>query len=205
MSWPLLHHPAFQSLLLPALLGALCTLALHRVAGGAGRPWSGFGAASGLVLALLWWPGLDWPAGTLVQKWPWAVVLALLAALVLQALRRAPGPARASARGARRPALPWGLRMVVLVVVPLGLAAWAVAGGSMLLAQLALMVPASAGVPLLWAWARPGSGPRLTLIALLPLGLAVLALLLMTTVLGSTAAGPAPDGATDDPYYTPRW
>jgi hypothetical protein len=94
----------------------------------------------------------------------------------------------------------------MLVLLLPGLAFFAVAAGSLLLAQLALMVAASAGVPLLWAWARPDSSPRITAIALIPLVVALIALLVMVADLGWPMLGPeqAPTGA-DDPYYSPRW
>jgi hypothetical protein len=90
----------------------------------------------------------------------------------------------------------------VLVLLLPGLAFFAVAAGSLLLAQLALMVAASAGVPLLWAWVRPGSGPRITAVSLIPLVAALIALLVMVAALGPVQA---PGIGADDPYYTPRW
>lgn len=200
MSWSLLHHPAFQSLALPALLGMLCTLVLHRALSGTDRAWGGFGASIGLVLALLWWPGFAWPAVAQAQQYPWIVLLGLLAALAIRMLRR--GGAVTTGRN------PWVVWSALVLLVGLaGLAVLAVLGGSLLLAQLALMVAASAGVPVLWAWWRPDTGPRLTAIALIPLLVALLALLAMVVALGVPADGSqqAPGNGADDPYYTPRW
>ncbi len=200
MSWPFLYHPAFQSLVLPALLGALCTLVLHRALSGTDRAWGAFGASVGLVLALLWWPGFAWPAASQAQKYPWIVLLALLAALAVRMLwRGTTAPGRRS---------PWAVRSALALLVLLaGLALLAVVSGSLLLAQLALMVAASAGLPALWAWWRPDSGPRFTAASLIPLLVALLALLTMVASLGwpPDGAQQAPGTGADDPYYTPRW
>lgn len=200
MSWSLLHHPAFQSLVLPALLGVLCTLAMHRALSGTDRAWGGFGASIGLVLALLWWPGFAWPAAAQAQKYPWIVLLGLLAALAIQLLRRGHAPPTG-----RKPWAVWSA--LVLLVLLGGLAVLAVMSGSLLLAQLALMVAASAGVPVLWAWWRPDTGPHLTAISLIPLLVALSALVAMVAALGWSAGGPQqpPGNDADDPYYTPRW
>jgi hypothetical protein len=211
MPLSIVFHPAFQSLLLPALLGGLCALALHRALGRAHRSWGAFGASFGLVLAMLWWPGFVWPAASHAQKLPWIVLCALLAALAAQVFLpvRAAPPDRATGAATRRArGVPMALLVLVLLVaLSSGLAFIAVAGGSLLLAQLALMVAASAGVPLLWAWARPDSGPRITAIALVPLVAALIALLVMVAALGWPTPGPAqaPGSGADDPYYTPRW
>lgn len=204
MSWPFLHHPAFQSLLLPALLGGICTFVLHRALGGVNRSWGAFGASLGLVLALLWWPGFVWPAASQAQKLPWIVLLALLAAVAAQVLLcgRAAPDARATDGTLR-----WALALVVMMVLLAGLAVFAVVSGSLLLAQLSLMVAASAGATLLWAWVQRDSGPRITAASLLPLLTAFLALLVMVAALGWSATGGEPSPGTDagDPYYTPRW
>jgi len=200
MSSSFLYHPAFQSLLLPGLLGVLCTLALLRALPGTNRAWGGFGASIGLVLALLWWPGFAWPAVAQAQKLPWIVLLGLLAALAIHTLRRG----RAAPAG-RKPWAVWSA--LALMVVLGGLTVLAAVSGSLLLAQLALMVAASAGVPVLWAWWRPDTGPRLTAISLIPLGVALVSLVVMVAALGWPAGGAqqAPGHDADDPYYTPRW
>ena len=149
---------------------------------------------------MLWWPGYAWPAATQAQKYPWIVLLALLVALGVQMLRRG----SAAPRGRNT----WAVRFALaLLVVLAGLAFLAVANGSLLLAQLALMAAASAGVPALWSWARPDTGPRITAVALLPLLAALLALLAMVASLAWPLGGPAqaPGSGADDPYYTPRW
>lgn len=77
----MLNHPAFQSLVLP-LLATLVALALT----GGARPakaawWAGLGACAGLLLALAYFPGFDWPATARAQKFPWIVLAAGVAAL----------------------------------------------------------------------------------------------------------------------------
>jgi hypothetical protein len=59
-----------------------------------------------------------------------------------------------------------------LAVASLGLAALAAMGGSLLLAQLALMLAVVSGVTGLWAWARPAANGLAAPAGLLPLGLA---------------------------------
>lgn len=228
MPWPFLHHPAFQSLLLPALASLLCMAVLRIALGAAHRAAAAMGAAVGWALAAAVWPGLVWPATAQAQKLPWIGLLALLAVLVTQALVRsmAPSPARtwwlpaiawaagalwwlgvasvgpwllATALGAAvLAALAWSTRAphseptaaagsaAALAVALLGLTALAALGGSLLLAQLALMVAACTGVLGLWAWAAPRSGPRVTAAALMPL--ATLALALAYLLNGNTTA-----------------
>lgn len=205
MPWSIVFHPAFQSLLLPALLGGLCTLVLLRTLGRANPSWGALGASFGLVLAMLWWPGFVWPATAHAQKLPWIVLTGLVAAVAAQTylLGRSVTPGRttlAAGRSTRARGALWALSVLVLLLP--GLAFFAVAAGSLLLAQLALMVAASAGVPLLWAWVRPGSGPRITAVSLIPLVAALMALLVMVAALGPVQA---PGTGADDPYYTPRW
>ncbi|MBL0919301.1 MAG: hypothetical protein IBJ14_11395 [Hydrogenophaga sp.] len=231
MSWPFLHHPAFQSLLLPALLCLLCTGALRWWLGPAHRPWTPLGASLGLALAMLWWPGLVWPAATQAQKLPWIVLFGLLAAAGAQR------PARATAPSPRRPwllatiawaasaawllglaaplplltavaggaavlaASAWSTRApnaeptaaagsaAALALVLLGLAVLAVAAGSLLLAQLALMTTLATAVLGLWAWWWPRSGPRVTATSLMPLGIAALALATLNLATGRVHAG----------------
>ena len=74
------NHPAFQSLVLPFVL-ALAISALLRPLG---LRWAALGAALGLVLALLFWPGFDWPATSRAQMLPWvALASTALAALAI--------------------------------------------------------------------------------------------------------------------------
>lgn len=226
----LLHHPAFQSLVLPLLLAAAGTLLLRALPGPAGQRWAPLGAALGLLAALAVLPGFGWPATARAQKLPWVV----LAGVAVAALSMAyPG---AAGRGGRHGAWPgsalcwvaasvwladtgagwlptaaWGLAGVLvlgllaggpggpwrqhalalssdpkrsasssdgihaaaaLTVAALGLTALAASGGSLLLAQLAMMLAAVTAVPGLWAWLRPRTDLNMPPAALMPLGLA---------------------------------
>ena len=78
------HHPAFQSLVLPLILALLGMLLTRAVAGERHAAWGGL---LGLVGALAWLPGFDWPADSRTQKLPW-MVLAGLALAVLDAAWR---------------------------------------------------------------------------------------------------------------------
>jgi len=185
-----LQHPAFQSLVLPLLLAA-AGIALLRLAG---TRWAALGAALGLVLSLAVWPGFDWPASSRAQTVPWIA----LAGLVLAALAiglNAPGTHTLTRRS--------GLVVsALLTVLAVALAVWAALGGSLLLAQLALMVGSAAGVAALWAW-RSAS---ITLAALLPLLLAGLLIAYTQASLAPADAGAPGDAAErDDPYYAPKW
>jgi hypothetical protein len=227
VSWPFLHHPAFQSIVLPALLALLCMGVLRASLGPARRDGVALGAALGLVLAMAWWPGLVWPAATQAHKLPWIALLGLLVSL----------PLASGARSALRPwqlaALAWVLALVwlqgvaqplrwlvgvaagalalalvawsprapnaeptgaagsaaALAMAALGQALLAAVAGSLLLAQLGLMVAVSTALPGLWAWARPRSGVRLTALSLMPLALATLALAWLNLASGQVALG----------------
>jgi hypothetical protein len=207
MAWPapdpcpmdVLHHPAFQSLLLPALLSFVCLAALHLGPVAALRACSALGAALGLVLAFAVWPGFQWPTSTMAQRVPWAALAALVAVALAQAL--------ALARAARAPSANARGWAVALAVALFGLAGLAVLAASLLLAQLALMVASATAVLALWAWLRPRSGLRVTVASLLPLASAGLVLAYLVAALAWTAfTPPGADTAapTDDPYYTPR-
>jgi hypothetical protein len=189
-----LNHPAFQSLVLPLLLCLAGVAGLLRVAG---PHRAALGGALGLLLALAVFPGFDWPATARVQKLPWTVLVGALVAAGWLFWR----PARQQARTGRR-----GIALAAaLTVAALALTAVAGTGGSLLIAQLALMVAVATAVPGLWAWWRPSSGLAVPALALLPQALAWL-LLAATLALG--APGPASGngtGATEDPYYAPRW
>lgn len=184
----LFNHPAVQSLLLPPLLAWLAVWLLRRVAG---PRWAPLGAALGLLAALAVLPGFDWPALSRVQKLPWAVLGAALVAATWLALASAP------TRGRRVGVV----LSAVLTVAALGLATMGALGGSLLLAQLALMVAATTAVLGLWVWWRPASGLRVPFAALLP-GL-VSALLIAFSLFGAPASPGASGG--DDVYYTPQW
>ncbi|MGE0430146.1 hypothetical protein [Hydrogenophaga sp.] len=186
----ILYHPAVQSLVLPPLLAWLGVLLLRALAG---ARWAPLGAALGLLAALAALPGFDWPALSRVQKLPWLVLVATVLAGAWLGLSP-PGSGHRRLRGV---ALAAGLTMALLA-----LAAAAALGGSLLLAQLAVMLAATTAVPGLWAWWRPASGLRVPLAALLPMlvgGLFVAFALF-------AAQQPGPGGRDDsDPYYTPQW
>ncbi len=231
MSWPFLHHPAFQSLLLPALLVLLCVGVLRAGLGPHRRDAAVLGAALGLVLALAWWPGLVWPAATQAHKLPWVALLGLLVSALPLALG-----ARftvSTLRPWQLAALAWVLALVwlqgvaqplrwlagvaagtlllavvawsprapnaeptaaagsaaALAVAALGQALLAAIAGSLLLAQLGLMVAVSAALPGLWAWARPRSGLRITALSLMPLALTTLTLAWLNLASGQVAVG----------------
>jgi len=229
------HHPAFQSLVLPFVLAVVGMALLRALPGRAGVRWWPLGAVLGLLAALAVFPGFDWPATSRAEKVPW-IVLAGLALAALSMARRAErsrggrwatwlggvlGWAGASVwlEGARTEPLqvvPFvlagavvlallalGVRPVsalqrdasvahpepvpaasedgttalaALTVAALGLGALAGSGGSLLLAQLALMLGVAAAVPGLWMWLRPASGLVVPAAVLMPLGLAWLSI-----------------------------
>lgn len=189
----ILNHPAFQSLVLPLLLCCAVVAAMHRAAGPC---WAAFGGALGLLLALAVFPGFDWPAATRAQKLPWTVLAGtVLAALGLWRTARDSSAARQRVRGI--------LLAAVLTVACLGLVAAAGLGGSLLLAQLALMVAIATAVPGLWSWWRPSSGLWVAPAALLP---QFVAALLVASALPMAPWNGGPTGtATDELYYTPQW
>lgn len=179
-----LHHPAFQSLALPLLLGLSLGLLFRTV----GARWLVLAPSLALVLALAAWPGFVWPALAQSQVLPW---LALGGAIVAAAalILRAPGTT------------PWRGRTglwtsSLLALAGLALAAWGALGGSMLLAQLAAMLAMVSAVAAWQAWRhRSGSWA-----GLLPLFLFAIGLTLCLAWL--PASGPAgPDN--EDPYYQP--
>ncbi len=189
----ILNHPAFQSLVLPLLL---CIAGVAVLLRAAESRWAALGAALGLLVALAFFPGFDWPATARAQKLPW-VALGGTVTAVLLLWRTGPGltATRQRVRGI--------VLAAVLTVACLGLAAAAGLGGSLLLAQLALMVAVAAAVPGLWSWWRPSSVLRVAPAALLP---QLLAALLVASALPMAPwnGGPA-NTATDDLYYTPQW
>lgn len=184
----LFNHPAIQSLVLPPLMAWLAVWLLGRAAG---PRWAPLGAALGLLAAFAVLPGFDWPALSRVQKLPWIVLVATLVAAVW--LWFAPG------RNSHR--LLGVVLSAALTVAALGLAAVGGLGGSLLLAQLALMVAATTAVLGLWVWWRPASGLRAPLAALLPAFVA--ALLIALSLFGALPSQGA--GGEDDLYYTPQW
>ncbi len=175
------QHPLFQTLVLPLLLALLGMAALRLWPG---ERWASLGATAGLLVALAWWPGFDWPAHSRAMKLPW-VVLAGLGLALLATAREATGARPLSS-------------LVLAVVAWVGAVLW-LAGGQAsppLLAGAGLL-----GVAVLWplaggrghaaAPAKAGSGlavpaergalavlPELAVLAVLAvaaLGLAALA------------------------------
>lgn len=184
-----LHHPAFQSLVLPFVLAVAISLLLRL----AGLRWVALGAALGLVLAVAVWPGFDWPASSRVQTLPWVALAGTLLAGLAIALK---------APGTKAMDRPIGLvATVLLTLAALALAAWAAFGGSLLLAQLGLMLGTVTGVASLWAWRGTSVSPA----SLLPLLLTGIGLALCLAWLPSGGADSTGESASDNPYYTPRW
>jgi hypothetical protein len=183
------NHPAFQSLVLPFVLAVVVSLLLRRL----GLRWAALGLALGLVLTMASWPGFDWPATSRAQVLPWVALGSTLLAALAMALK-APGT---RAMGRRN-----GLIAAVLATIAaLGLVAWGALGGSLLLAQLALMVATVCGVSVLWAWRASAVSP-VSLLPLLLTGIGI-ALCLAWLPAGAPAASEGVD--SDDPYYAPRW
>lgn len=184
-----LHHPAFQSLVLPFVLALAACLLLRM----AGLRWAALGASLGLVLAMAVWPGFDWPASSRTQTLPWAALGSTLLAALAIALK-APGT---KAMGRRN-----GLvATVLLTLAALALVAWPALGGSMLLAQLALMLGAVTGVAVLWAWRAASVSPA-SLLPLLVTGIGIALCLAWLPPGGSEGTG---GNKGDDPYYAPQW
>ena len=215
-----LHHPAFQSLVQPALLCLACLGLLRTARAPALRPWWPMGGAIALALSLALWPGLAWPPTAQAHKLPWIALLGLLAMLPAllgsRAVRSTDAPARPWGLGAlawlgaaawllgptptpgRLLAVAAGVLLLALLawsprapqaeptgaagsaaalaVALLGLTAMGGLGGSLLLAQLGLVLTVCAALPGLWTWGLPRSGLRLSAAALMPLGVAGLAL-----------------------------
>lgn len=194
----LLHHPAFQSLLLPLLLGLVATAVLRRPAAGRLAPW---GPVLGLLAAWCIWPGLAWPPTARVQWLPWLLAAGVALGLAASLLRPAHPAASASPRST-------GLA-AALFVGALGLAGWAATQGSMKLAQLAASLAACLG--LLTVGLRWGGGVGLPVRASARLPLLTCALVsaalaaLIAWSLGVGVAGGAEGSpALDDPYLTPE-
>lgn len=183
------YHPAFQSLVLPFVLGVTIVSLLQMV----GPRWAALGSALALVATLAVWPGFDWPAASRAQKLPWAAFGGTLLAALAIALK-VPGT------------LPWNrwagvLISIVLLVVTLGLTAWAALGGSLLLAQLALMLGTLSAVAALAAWRNVS----LSVVASLPL--LFVGIWIALSIAWLPPGAPPGTGASEsnDPYYDPQW
>lgn len=162
-AWPGFDWPAMarvQKLPWIVMAGGMLAVLLARAETARHRGWLPW-----LGGVLVWAAASAWLAGGAVQWLPLAASTlggaAVLALLLLDTR-------------------PWGDQGVAaaaaLGVAALGLAALAALGGSLLLAQLAVMLGVAAAMPGLWAWLAPRSGMRITPAALLPLGLAWLAI-----------------------------
>ncbi len=186
----LLNHPAFQSLVLPLLLSVLGVALALRV-GGPHR--AALGASLGLLVAWSVFPGYVWPASARAQQVLWIALAGALVAVLL--LWRTPRVAAPRGRGI--------LMAGLLTVACLALAAAAALGGSLLLAQLAMMVATASAVPGLWSWWRPASGVVVSAVSLLPMALACL---VIATALPAAPWNATPgDAGIEDPYYAPKW
>jgi len=183
------NHPAFQSLVLPFVLAFAISALLRPL----GLRWAALGAALGLVLAMAVWPGFGWPVAARAQMLPWLALATTLLAALATALQ-APGT---RAMG-RRNGL---LATLSLTFAAFGLAAWGALGGSLLLAQLALMLATVCVVAVLWARRAVSASP----VSLLPLLLTGIGIALCLAWLPGAAPGAADGAGSDDPYYAPQW
>jgi len=139
LNWPALAHTQK----LPWIVLAALAVALWA----ATRGKTNF-LATWLAPAVLWLLACFWLAGD--QPSVWATSLAVLAGAAVLALIAA---GEAGRTGAAATAV-----TAVAAVFALGLALLVANGGSLLLAQLAMMLACSTAVPGLWAWLRPASG-----------------------------------------------
>jgi hypothetical protein len=177
-----LHHPLFQSVILPLLL-SLAGIGVLRATAGRARAGAGVGLA--VVIATIWLMG--WPVRptSALQKLPWVFAGAWLAGVLLDAtsatrLRQwlclgigwiaAAWWLGANSIGLTIGAAATGLAvigwllqapgeradgMAAAVAASLGLAAVCFVAGSLALFQLALLLAAALGGAGLWLWPRP--------------------------------------------------
>ena len=177
-----LHHPLFQSVILPLLL-SLAGIGVLRTTAGPARAGAGVGLA--VLLATIWLMG--WPPrpASALEKLPWIFAGAWLAGVTLDAtiasrLRQwlCLGVGWIAASwwlGANSIGLAIGTAAIGLLVIAwllqapsdradgmaaavaasLGLAAVCFAAGSLALFQLALLLAAALGGAGLWLWPRP--------------------------------------------------
>ncbi len=141
--------------MLPALLGSRAARSTDAPA----RPW-GLGA-------LAWLGAAAWLLGPVPT--PGRLLAVLAGVLLLALLAWSPRAPQAEPTGAAGSA-------AALAVALLGLTALGGLGGSLLLAQLGLVLTVCAALPGLWTWGLPRSGLRLSAAALMPLGVAGLGL-----------------------------
>lgn len=176
---------------LPWIVLVGTALALFWLLSGATRPnrWMHWAVGSAL-----WAIACVWLTANL-EQWAHSLLGALAGAAVLAFLlikRPLPG---ATQSAHERTAAPDDVATVgvadaaALTVAALGLAALAAGGGSLLLAQLAMMLGVVTAVPGLWAWLRPAAGLAISPASLYPLGLAWLVIAYSLAVPGPSAAG----------------
>ncbi len=176
------HHPLFQSVILPLLLSLLGVGVLRTMAG-AGPAVCALGLA--FLLSVVWMTGWPTPPATILQRLPWIFALAWLAGVTLAGTvgnRLLHGLVLAAAwlaaswwLGVRDVTemllFPLGGVLVIagllraseeraeaatlVVVAGLGLAGLAFAAGSLMLFQFSLMLAAAVGGVALWQWPRP--------------------------------------------------
>ena len=181
-----LHHPAFQSVVLPLLLALGLGLCLRALS----PRWLTLAPALALLLSLAVWPGFAWPAVSRVQMLPW-LALGGTAVAALLVMLRVPVSTPWLAR--------WGVGVwAVSWLAATGLAAWGALGGSLLLAQFAAMLATVCTVATWQAWRLKS----VTWVGLIPLWLFGAALAFSLAALLASA----PVGLdAEDPYYTPSW
>lgn len=231
----LLHHPAFESLLLPAILAWLGVWLWLRAAG---PRWAALGGVAALLLALAVQPGFDWPATARALKLPWVVLAATLLSVLTLAWHGTP----AARRGLCALAVLLWVAVQAWLGLPLRLTALGTLVGAGALALLLLPAEKGRGVlpsavtviALLALAALAGTGGSLLLAQLALLaasaaavpglwawwrpaaGLRVPRAVLLPFALAAftiAASSPAlsPPGAVEvedgagDAYYTPQW
>lgn len=143
---------------------------------------------------VVWVMACMWLAGSPVQ-WTHSLLGALGGAAVLAMLligragNSLTAGAYANAKTTEELAAGGAATAGALTVAALGLAAIAAGGGSLLLAQLAMMLAVVTGVTGLWAWMRSASGLVIAPAAFLPLGLAWLVIAFALAVPGPSTSG----------------
>jgi hypothetical protein len=176
---------------LPWIVLGGTTLAFVWLLFGAKRPnrWTHWAMGSAL-----WAVACVWLTGSPAQ-WAHSLLGALVGAAVL-ALLLVTRPTHGATQGAHEPSSAPAVVAAIgvaeaaaLTVAALGLAAIAAGGGSLLLAQLAMMLGVVTAVLDLWAWLRPAAGMTIPTAALFPLGLAWLVIAYSLAVPGPSAAG----------------
>lgn len=158
LNWPALAHAQKLPWIVLAGVAVALWAAARNQAARAGA--TAHLRASWLATAVLWLLACVWLAGA--QAGWFGTGLAGLGGLaILALLATAPSALVAAA---------------VLCTAALGLALLVANGGSLLLAQLAMMVVCCTAVPGVWAWLRAAAGVRLPVWLLQPLALAGLAI-----------------------------